>query len=408
MLRRGSRIGVVVWRAMYSVAATLYMATWGLYFSFTRRYIGVELGGGLQAVILITGLEWGFTLFAAVMGRLTGRVGERNLILLGAAGCIPFLAAPGVRDPITLAVILSFYSLTWAISWPSVLSTVLGDSSVSPGRAYSYFTIGTGLGYSIGSACMGPIYGIAGPEGVFTTMVVTHLATYSMLIAFFPGSADIKATARGGRVINVDSVLSKLAPVLIAVSLTVFSRELLYSVAPSKLSMELENLVGSSSRLTEYTLFGLVYGGFTAILSIPARIIAGKLTDRHNPLVLFALVTTAYLIDYWLFVKSWGWVSILIWQLPLYPFLDTAINTYIAKQVPKDVMTSGFGLVIAFDALGGLMLLPLLVNPHLSMDFLGYVLTAAATISVALVLKKMRGCGWSSPPAFKDMDASCN
>lgn len=386
--REGSK---TLWRTMYSVAATLYMTTWGLYFSFTRRYIGVELGGGLQSIILITGLEWGFTLLAVAAGRLTRRVGERNLILLGSAGCFSFLAAMATRNPTELAVILSLYSFTWALSWPPVLSTVLSDVSISPGRAYSYFTVGTGLGYSIGSACMGPVYGVAGPEGAFTTLALTHLITYSILLAFFPGNISSKTVKHEvGEDFSTREVFGRLAPVLVALSLTVFARELLYSVAPSKLSKELESLVGSSSALTEYTLFGVVYGGFTAVLSIPARIVAGRLTDKHDPLKVFALVTVAYLLDYWFFVKSWGWASIIIWQLPLYPFLDTAINTYIAKQVPRNTMASGFGLVIAFDAVGGLMLLPLLSNPYLSLDFIGYAVTVATTISAVIALKKMR------------------
>lgn len=387
---RGDR-GKTLWRTMYSVAATLYMTTWGLYFSFTRRYISVELGGGLQSIILITGLEWGFTLLAVVSGRLTRRVDEKNLILLGSAGCLPFLAAMTTRDPTELAVVLSFYSFTWAVSWPPVLSTVMSDASISPGRAYSYFTIGTGLGYSIGSACMGPIYGVAGPEGAFTALTLAHLAAYSILIAFFPKNINSKTFKHEGREdLSIKGTVNRLAPVLVAVSLTVFARELLYSVAPSKLSAELESLVGSSSTLTEYTLFGIVYGGFTAVLSIPARVAAGRLTDKHDPLKVFALTTVAYLLDYWVFVKSWGWASILIWQLPLYPFLDTAVNTYIARQVPRSTMASGFGLAIAFDAIGGLMLLPLLSSPYLSPDFIGYVVTAATTASVILVLKKMR------------------
>jgi hypothetical protein len=47
-------------------------------------------------------------------------------------------------------------------------------------------------------------------------------------------------------------------------------------------------------------------------------------------------------------------------------------------------MTTGFGITIFFNALGGLMLLPLLANPSLNADFLGYVVTVATTLSIFL------------------------
>lgn len=366
---------------MYSLGAVLSSLTWGLYFSFTRRYIGVELSGGLQAIILITGLEWGFTLFAVIAGKLVKHVGDKNLVSLGITGAVPFLLALSTRDPLTLSIILSFSSLSWALSWPSILTTVFSSSGISPGRAYSYFTIGTGIGYSVGSSIMGLFYGVLGPEGLFAIIAVTYFLTYLIFIMFFP-----KRTARAEfKAGNSDWGLRKLLVVLLALSLTVFSRELLYAVAPSKLSLELENILGVSFKWVEYLLFGVVYGGFTALLSIPARIVAGRLTDKHNPLKLFSLTTLAYMLVYWALVRSEGLLTLLIWQIPLYPFLDTAINTYIAKQAPKETMTASFGVTIFFNALGGLMLLPLLANPNLDVDFLGYVVTVATTSSILLV-----------------------
>lgn len=369
---------------MYSLGAFLNAFTWGLYFSFTRRYISVELEGGLQAIMLITGLEWGFTLFAVIVGRLAKYLSDRDLVLIGITGAAPFLLALSSREPLTLSVTLSFSSLSWALSWPSILTAVFSDSATSPGRAYSYFTIGTGVGYSIGSSMMGVLYNIVGAEGLFITIATTYFITYSIFVIFFP-----EKTARTKRetigLSNLDwGFKKKLLMVLLALSLTVFSRELLYTVAPSKLSLELENMLDSSSRWMEYLLFGIVYGGFTALLSIPARMLAGMITDKHNPLVLFSLTTLAYMVVYWAFVKSGGMLTLLIWQIPLYPFLDTAINTYIAKQTPKETMTASFGITIFFNALGGLMLLPLLASPGLDTDLIGYMVTLATTFSIIL------------------------
>lgn len=372
------------WRSMYALGAVLSSLTWGLYFSFTRRYIVVELGGGLQAIILITGLEWGFTLFSVISGKLVKRVGDRNLVSLGITGAVPFLLALSTREPLTLSIILSFSSLSWALSWPSILTTVFSGSGVSPGRAYSYFTVGTGIGYSVGSSIMGIFYGLIGAEGLFVIIAATYFLTYLIFIVFFPGETT-QAEPEADKPSNTNWNLKKLSVVLLALSLTVLSRELLYAAAPSKLSLELENLLGVSHERMEYLLFGVVYGGFTALLSIPARIAAGRLVDKYNPLTLFSLTTLAYMLVYWALVRSEGLLTLLIWQIPLYPFLDTAINTYIAKQALKETMTASFGVTIFFNALGGLMLLPLLANPNIDTNFLGYVVTAATTLSILLV-----------------------
>ncbi len=374
-----------IWRLTYSLGAILSSLTWGLYYSFTRRYIGVELGGGLYALMLITGLEWGFTLFAVVAGKLAKSVGDKNLVLLGFTGVVPFLLALSSRDPLILSIILSFSSLSWALSWPSILTAVFSSSGVSPGRAYSYFTMGTGVGYSVGSSIMGVFYNIVGPEGLFIVIAVIYFLTYLVFAVFFPKKspqAELRTSSAG--ISSWD--FRKFLIILIALTLTVFSRELLYAVAPSKLSLELGNILDSPSVWIEYLLFGIVFGGFTALLSIPARVIAGRLADRYNPLLIFSWTTLAYLLVYWTFVKSEGLLTLIIWQIPLYPFLDTAINTYIAKQTPKEIMTTGFGITIFFNALGGLMLLPLLANPSLDVNFLGYVVTVTTSFSILLVL----------------------
>jgi MFS family permease len=368
------------WRLMYSLGAILNTFTWGLYFSFTRRYIGVELGGGLHAIMFITGLEWGLTLFAAIVGKLAKYVGDKNLVLLGITGAIPFLLALTTREPLTLSLILSLSSLSWALSWPSILTAVFSSSRASPGRAYSFFTLGTGIGYSVGSSVMGVFYSLVGPEGVFIILAITYSLTYLIFVMFFPKEVERGMSGASNQGWDFRAFL----PVLLALSLTVFSRELLYAIAPTKLSLELEGVLDTSSKWLEYVLFGVIYGGFTALLSIPARVFAGRLADRYNPLRLFSLTTLAYMLVYWGFVKSGGLLTLLIWQIPLYPFLDTAINTYIAKRTSRENMTTGFGITIFFNALGGLMLLPLLANPSLNADFLGYVVTVATTLSIFL------------------------
>ncbi|MEM0453134.1 MAG: MFS transporter [Sulfolobales archaeon] len=376
------------WRHMYALGAALNTTTWGLYFSFSRRYLSVELGGGTQVILLITGLEWVFTLFAVISGKLVERLGGRYVILLGITGVLPFVAALRVYDPTVLAIMLSFASFSWAISWPSILSTVFSGDSIMPGSAYSYFTIGSGLGYSIGSMIMGPLYSSLSAVGVFTTIIIIYLVTYLIFFIHYPVKESLRRGMEGKE--GSSNTFHTLLLVLVALSLTVFARELLYSVAPIKLTYEVRKVFAPSSELLDYTLFGMFFGGLTALLSVPARVVAGKLSDRYNPLYLLSITSTAYLVTYWLFVTTEGLIPVLVWQLPLYPFLDVSINTYIAKYVPKHTMTLGFGTVLMFSAIGGLLLLPILVSPSITPEFLGLLVTVAVVTSIALIIAKLR------------------
>ncbi|MCX8186212.1 MAG: MFS transporter [Sulfolobales archaeon] len=376
-----------MWRRMYALGAALNTANWGLYFSFSRRYLSVDLGGGTQSVLLITGLEWVFTLFAIASGKLVQVLGGRYVVFLGVTGFIPFIAALGIHNPMTLAVVLSFASFSWAISWPSILSAVF-SGGISPGKAYSYFTLGSGLGYSFGSLAMGPIYSALRAEGVFTTMAVIYLLTYLIFFIQYPTKGPSRHGLRD--VSESPNAILKLIPVLTAFSFIVFARELLYSIAPLKLTYEIREVFTPTSELVEYTLFGTVFGGITALLSVPARVLAGKLSDRYNPAKILFAISIAYLITYWLFVTTEGLIPIIVWQLPLYPFLDVSINTYIARYVPRHAVTLGFGTVLTFSAIGGLLLLPILANPEITTEFIGSLVTSAVIVSIALIAPKLR------------------
>ncbi|MCC6015364.1 MAG: MFS transporter [Desulfurococcaceae archaeon] len=367
-------------RLAYSLAATLSTFMWGIYFSFTRRYLSVELGGGTRAVLLITGLEWVYAFFAVLAGRLVNTLGGRNLIRLSSIGFLPLLAAATLRDPNLLALVLSLSSLAWSVSWPVILTAVFSSSRGRYGWVYSIFTLGTGLGWSAGSVAMGFIYSAGGPVLVFSTCSLLYLLSYLIFSELCPGDAELHSKdPREGF-----GEVRRLWYILIPYTLTVFSRELYYSVAPVKLSTELAKLLRDSPESLQYVAFGIVYGGITSILSIPTRVICGKLTDLYNPLLLLVISSLAYLVSYWGFVLTEGLVSIVIWQLPLYPLVDTAVSVGLAKATSGSSRTTALGASLAFSALGGLAVLPLTASPELSQGVIGALVTFALTISITL------------------------
>jgi len=372
----------------YPLAVALNTFMWGIYFSFTRRYLAVELAGGTRAVLLITGLEWLYIFFAILAGRLVEILGNRNLVRLCSLGFLPFLVAIFIEDPVVLALVLSVISLTWAISWPVILSAVFSSSRGRYGRAYSIFSLGSSLGWSAGSVAMGFMHSAGGPVLVLTACALLYLLSYVIFSKFYPEKVEPpkRAPRRGFEEVR------RLWYILIPYTLLVFSQELYYSIAPAKLSSELAKLLGDSSESLQYIAFGVVYGGITAALSIPARIACGRIADRYNPLLLLTISSLAYLGSYWGFVLTEGLIPIVIWQLPLYPLVDTAVRVGLARSTSGSSRTTVLGASLAFSALGGIAVLPLAANPELDPRVAGVLITFTLVTSEAIALYYYRRC----------------
>ncbi|MEZ0290835.1 MAG: MFS transporter [Sulfolobales archaeon] len=371
-----------------AVAATLIFTSWGLYYSFTRRYLSVELEGGTRLVMLIAGLEWFFTLFAVLSADLSGRIGIKRTILAGMSGSTLFIIATRVKDATLLALTLALSSFTWSLSWPAIVSAILSKSA-SPGKTYSIFTIGSGAGYSLGSITMGFSYEIAGSEGVLLLISLLYALGYFLLLILIPDSRELSGDSVSRSLRSIAS-MREIFPILIGFSLTVLSRELFYSVAPSKLTSDIRTLFPSASESFERSLFGVFFGGLMILLSMPSRYLAGVLADRYDPLKILIITNLSYLTIYWLFIETVGLIPIVLWQIPLYPFLDVSINTYIVKRSSRELVTLGLGVVLLFTAVGGLLQLAVLASSLTDPVSIGVVITTAISISTAILVKTVR------------------
>lgn len=371
-----------MWRAFYSVAATINTVVWGIYFSFTRRYIGIELGGGLRVLLLITGLEWAYVFFAVVADRFSKSVGRRRGILLGSTGAIPLAVSVFIRDPVSLALVLSLTSLSWSITWPLVMTTVFAEAQKKLGKVYSLFTVGTGLGFSLGSFAMGLLYRAGGPSLVLAACSSLCLLSYIVFYSFYPRVGEVSEdVARKPKALWTHY----LRCVLIAYALLVFCREAYYAVAPVKLDSEISKVFPEISGESQYIAFGILYGGLVSFLSIPSRLLAGFLVDRCGPRLLLATSFILYAASYWFFISSEGIASIAIWQLPLYPLVDTSVNVLLARSSTGDDRARTLGVGLAFSAVGGLGVLPLVAYPGIDPVLVGFLITTAALCGMILV-----------------------
>ncbi|MEM0000332.1 MAG: MFS transporter [Desulfurococcaceae archaeon] len=370
-------------KAAYATAATISSIGWGLYFAFATRYIAVELGGGPTATVAFVGFGWVFTLLGIFAGKIASILGERSTILIGLLQALPITAGLYVKDPLLLAFLLSTVNFPWVIHWSIVLKVVFSRASEKPGREYSEVTIGTGVGFAAGSVASGLIYANWGASGVFLLDAALLLVPPLVYYLSYP---EIPRADLGSGGSSVHSVIEKILPALISLMLVVFGRELLYSLAPVKLNASIERVLPALSEWAKYAVYGLVFSG-GAIISPLVRLLAGYLVDSRGPVKVYAYTTLGYALLYWLFMKTSGLIPIVLWQMPLFPFLDTAFNVYIAKKLEREELVTGFGASYTFTAIGGASIIPLLLMGEVNVDYAGSLVTAACITSIILMVK---------------------
>ena len=372
-----------LWLKIYIAASFIHSAAWGLYFAFTRFYIVNELGGGYTALLLLTSAEWGLPALSIIWGTLADKYGRRRFVLLGTTGACAFIIATYITDPIPFVITLSYASLAWGLAWPSVLAPIL-SSSEGMGYRYGLFTIGSAIGWSIGSSIMGFIYNYLGPCGVLYSMSLLYATSYLLYTLFFPRNyAQFQSVGTPSK--SFLRVVVNMLLLLIAIALTTFGIEVSFNVMAVKLRSEISKVFSYSSKGTDAILFGILYGGLTAILSIPMRIIAGKIVDRWDPLCLFIVIDLIYAVYIVCLAVSHGIVTIILWQIPLYPFYDVSVYTATSKYASTEFKAGVAGATLAAQSIGGLIVA--LVGPIIDVMGVGFAMFIAylATIISAIV-----------------------
>lgn len=369
-------------KVAYAIAVTISSMGWGLHFAFVTRYLAIELRGGSTATIAFIGLGWLFTLLGILAGKIASTIGERKAILLGALQAIPMFTGLFVKDPLLLASLLSIATFPWILHWSIVLKIIFSRAGQKPGREYSEITVGTGIGFAAGSSISGPLYAIGGASGVFTlNAVLLFIPPLVYYLSYPTDSRELRSNSK----VSVFNVVKKVFSALMSLALVVFSRELLYSLAPIKLNASIEEALPTLPEWAKYAIYGLAYSG-GALISPLAKLLAGYLVDSRGPVKVYAYTALSYTLLYWSFMKTSGLVPIILWQLPLFPFLDTAFNVYIAKKLAREELVTGFGASYTFTAIGGALIIPLLLMGELNVDHVGLLVVFTCTLSIVLII----------------------
>ncbi len=340
------------WLRIYIVASLVHAVAWGLYFAFTRFYIVTKLGGGYTALLLLAGAEWGLPALSILWGVLADRYGRRKFVVLGASGALAFAVAAQIREPMLFVAVLSYASFAWGLAWPSVLAPVLTPSE-SAGRRYSIFMVGSTIGWSLGSSIMGFLYNLAGPRGVLYMAALLYACAYALYAAFFPREYE-RCEGAGVSLRDFQRLAMLILMLLIAIALATFGAELGFNLMAVKLERELSTVLGNVDEGTKAVLYGFLYGGITTLVGVPARIVAGRIADRWTPIRLFIAVDLGYAAYIAGLALSHGIATIILWQVPLYPFYDVSVYASTSRYAPPELKASVAGVTLAAQSLGGL------------------------------------------------------
>lgn len=365
----------------YGIISTLESVGWGLYFTFIVRYISVVLGGETRSLIVFLASNWGFTLLSILIGGFLRTLGERRTLLLGVLCSLPPLVILFSYNPFVIGIVASMSAFPWGLMWSIVLKDIFTGSEKVTGLRYGLFTAGRGLGFFAGSLLTGLLYAVSNVAGVVLAISVILLTSALCYYYLYGGSNYNRKT----RSVGVGPIIRKLWVFYVSLVFTIFARELFYSIAPPKLDSDIKLVLRELPEWVAYTVFGLVYSG-GALVSPVARFIAGKLVDKHGPRLIYISTVLAYVITYWAFVKTTGLTSILIWQIPLFPFLDTSLNVYIAKQLAHELIPLGVAAGLTFTSIGGLLVVLMLALGGFNAELGGFVVTAVCATAVLLAL----------------------
>ena len=369
---------------LYSIGNFFLGLGMGLYYTFSRPYLGIDLGGGEKLVLLLTGLEYASFLLSVAWGALADSLGRRRMVLLAALSGPPIaaLAATPPSPPLFVALATtSFFIMSFG--WAPSVSAVVVDKERA-GVSYAYYALSGGLGWGTGAAAAWPLSYIAGEKTVLASTGISLATAYLWLYALYPPEAA------GGEKIPAKTIFkeafTELKYLTLAVAMGTAGMIGAFNIYTLKLTAIVEELAKNYSWLGPRSLYGIVYGGLPVLLGAPCRPLAGKAVDKIGAARLYAASMTAYLAELIGIGVADGLPVLILWILPIYPFYDTSMYVGAARYLGRHEATSA-GIVLTGESAAGLLMMTVSGLPKETVLPALYALIAA---SIPLALMQER------------------
>ena len=155
-------------------------------------------------------------------------------------------------------------------------------------------------------------------------------------------------------------------------------------IAWNVLSLKLYDILESLS------LFGIIYSTIPAFTAVLVRPLIGKFVDVFGARNAYTLTMILYLLYFVTLFMASSQLFIVLWFIPPFPLLDTAIYTLSASMFPPRMQSSASGLAITSQGIAGIILV--LIN-RFPLDYnvvLAIVVTSFITATIISISIKMR------------------
>lgn len=333
----------------YMIAALLSGIAGSIYYTYRTPYIYGVLGEtrGAELIGVIVASEQIPGLLSLITGPLADKVGRKRVLSLSLITPVLFLAI-GYVDPRDIPFMTFAISLLGVVTSPAVSGVVMVLTKRG-GKNYSLIMTFSSIGWALGGLFPHFLVTSFGPKSVFIVVCFLYLIASALLLIFYPNEpSSVHKNAISNKIpAIIKYVLSKTYLLSFSTVIANAGLSLFYSTMSIRIYGEVGNLL----------IYSVLLSTLTALAGALVRPISGLLVDRYNPVFIVELSILSYYALNTAIYYSRGYVSMILWILPIYPFRDTATNIALARRVELDYQSSVAGVATALNTLSGILIL---------------------------------------------------
>ena len=366
---------------VYSMGNLLVMISIGIYYALSRPYVGIDLGGGDYWILILAGIEYGTSIMSIIWGAVADHIGRRNIILLAPLGAIPLYFIFKANEPFIFTILAGITYTLWSIGYASSVSAVLIEKS-SAGKNFTFYALSGGIGWGLGASIAWPIYYTLGIEAISIILSLCFGIGYLWQFIRYPREAVYAIKLHPIEIARIG--LEKPRYFTLAIIFGTAGFIMGTTILALRLTYNVESVMPTFFEFIKPRFFyGIFYGGIPVLVSIPSRFLAGRLVMRYRPykLYIFSIISYALII-----IGMWfssGWVFIILWLTPIYPFYDTSMYVGASMRV-KGMEATASGIVIMAQSIAGLVVS--LITALTPLAYTMYILHIILTLFIISIL----------------------
>lgn len=367
----------------YSAASLLSGIAGSIYYTYRTPYIygavGEARGAELIPVIIASEQLPGF--LALLTGPLADSIGRRKILVLSLLTPILYLMI-GLVDPRNIPFITFTMSFIGVFTSPAISGIVMVLTN-RRGKSYSILMTLSSIGWAIGGLFPYLLVTLFGSISVFLVVCILSLVASMLVLIFYPQEISEKpiVSFNSNLLRIVKHVVRKTYLLCLSAVIANAGLSMFYSVIGLRIYGEVGNLL----------IYGALLSTLTALAGAIARPFSGFLVDTYDPvrIALFSILSY-YVLDTSIYFTR-GYISMILWILPIYPFRDTAMTLALARKVELEYQSSLAGVFSALNTLSGLLILSLSRISGGNLLFIYIIHLMLLTVSLAtLILEQLR------------------